>query len=63
MQEQFTRQAESALELAKKTAQSCKHGYIGTEHILIGLLKEKERNCRNGFGGIRCGGGAPSGAD
>ncbi len=42
MQEQFTRQAESALELAKKTAQSCKHGYIGTEHILIGLLKEKE---------------------
>lgn len=42
MQEQFTRQAESALELAKKNAQSCKHGYIGTEHILIGLLKEKE---------------------
>ena len=26
----------------EKTAQSCKHGYIGTEHILIGLLKEKK---------------------
>ncbi|MDO4339501.1 MAG: ATP-dependent Clp protease ATP-binding subunit [Eubacteriales bacterium] len=42
MQERFTRQAEDALALAKKTAQSCKHNYIGTEHILVGLLREKE---------------------
>lgn len=42
MQERFTRQAQSALLLAKKTAQYCKHNYIGTEHILVGLLKEKE---------------------
>lgn len=42
MQEKFTRQAENALALAKKTAQSCRHTYIGTEHILIGLLKEPE---------------------
>lgn len=42
MQEKFTRQADNALALAKKTAQSCKHSYIGTEHILTGLLKEKE---------------------
>ncbi len=42
MQEKFTRQAANALDLAKKTAQSCRHTYIGTEHILIGLLKEPE---------------------
>ena len=42
MQEKFTRQAEQALSLAKKTAQSCRHTYIGTEHILLGLLKEPE---------------------
>lgn len=42
MQESFTRQARQALLLAKKTAQNCKHSYVGTEHILIGLLKETE---------------------
>ncbi len=42
MQEKFTRQAENALILAKKTAESCKHSYIGTEHILMGLLQEEE---------------------
>ena len=42
MQEKFTRQAAEALSLAKKTAQSCRHTYIGTEHILLGLLKEPE---------------------
>ena len=30
------------MKLAKATAQSWKHSYIGTEHILAGLLKEKE---------------------
>ena len=42
MQEKFTRQAVNALKLARSTVQSCKHTYIGTEHILVGLLKEKE---------------------
>ncbi|MDO4275291.1 MAG: ATP-dependent Clp protease ATP-binding subunit [Eubacteriales bacterium] len=42
MQEKFTRQAINALKLAEETAQSCNHTYIGTEHILIGLLKEEE---------------------
>lgn len=42
MQKKFTRQAVNALKLAKSTAQSCKHTYIGTEHILVGLLKEQE---------------------
>ena len=38
----FTRQAENALKLAKTTARSCGHSYIGTEHLLAGLLKEPE---------------------
>lgn len=42
MQDRFTRQALQALKLAKAIAQSWKHSYIGTEHILAGLLKEKE---------------------
>lgn len=42
MQEKFTRQAQEALTLAKKTAQSCRHSYIGTEHILVGLIDQKE---------------------
>lgn len=48
MQDKFTRQAANALKLAKTTAQSCNHSYIGTEHILVGLLKEK-RVQRAGF--------------
>lgn len=42
MHDKFTRQAANALKLAKTTAQSCNHSYIGTEHILVGLLDEKE---------------------
>lgn len=42
MQQRFTVQALNALKLAKKTAQSCGHTYIGTEHLLAGLLKEPE---------------------
>ena len=42
MERQFTRQAENALKLAKTTARSCGHSYIGTEHLLAGLLKEPE---------------------
>ena len=38
MERQFTRQAENALKLAKTTAKTCGHGYIGTEHLLAGLL-------------------------
>ena len=40
MQPQFTEKAKAALLLAEKTAASLKQGYVGTEHILAGLLKE-----------------------
>nr|WP_294660458.1 ATP-dependent Clp protease ATP-binding subunit [uncultured Blautia sp.] len=42
MQEKFTRQAKAALKLAEDAAWSWKHSYIGTEHILVGLLDEQE---------------------
>ncbi len=40
MQPQFTEKAKTALLLAEKTAASLRQGYVGTEHILAGLLKE-----------------------
>lgn len=39
MKEAFTSQARNALLQAGKTARQCQHNYIGTEHILVGLLK------------------------
>lgn len=41
MQAQFTDNAEVALSLAEKCAKQLKQGYIGTEHILVGLIKEE----------------------
>lgn len=40
MPEQFTDSAKEALRLAKQTARACRHSYIGSEHLLLGLLKE-----------------------
>ncbi|MBR1931751.1 MAG: ATP-dependent Clp protease ATP-binding subunit [Lachnospiraceae bacterium] len=40
MQSQFTDKAQTALSLAAKCARGLKQGYIGTEHILVGLLRE-----------------------
>lgn len=42
MQAKFTRQAKAALQIAESAVRSWKHSYIGTEHILVGLLKEQE---------------------
>ena len=42
MQERYTKQAENVLVLAKQAASSCGHSYIGTEHLLVGLVEEKE---------------------
>ncbi len=41
MQSQFTDKAQNALAQAGRCARSLKQGYIGTEHILVGLLKEE----------------------
>ena len=38
--ERYTPQAKEALSLAVEMAESLNHGYVGTEHLLIGLLQE-----------------------
>lgn len=39
MQIRYTTKAKKAIDLASKMSKSLHHHYIGTEHILIGLLK------------------------
>ncbi len=36
----FTPRAQQVLQLARKEADRFNHGYVGTEHILLGLVKE-----------------------
>ena len=38
---QFTPRAEEALRLAQEAAEEMGHGYVGTEHILLGLMREE----------------------
>ena len=38
MSNNFTPRAQQALALAKKEAEKLNHNYIGTEHLLIGLI-------------------------
>ncbi len=40
MQKSFTSKALKAMKLAEKAARAMQHNYIGTEHMLLGLLKE-----------------------
>ena len=42
MQENYTRQAQEAIKLAEETARKYKHNYVGTEHLLMGLLKQED---------------------
>ena len=42
MSTQYTNQAKTAVKYAEKTARRYKHSYIGTEHLLAGLLHEEE---------------------
>lgn len=39
MFDKFTNRAKQVIKLAKKEAQKLNHNYLGTEHILLGLLK------------------------
>jgi len=40
--ERFTEQARQVVVLGQEEARTLKHNYIGTEHILLGLLREEE---------------------
>ena len=43
----FTPGAEEVLRLAQEAAGELGHGYVGTEHLLLGLMRE--RNTENIF--------------
>src|SRR2546429_5265014 len=40
--EKFTERARKALSLAQEEAERLQHNYIGTEHLLLGLVREGE---------------------
>ncbi len=42
MYERFSTRARNVMHLANREAQRLRHEYIGTEHILLGLLREQE---------------------
>jgi ATP-dependent Clp protease ATP-binding subunit ClpC len=42
MFERFTERARQVVVLAQEEARALKHNYIGTEHILLGVLREEE---------------------
>src|SRR5215470_10088106 len=39
--ERFTQRARRVLSLAQEAAERLKHNYIGTEHMLLGLMREE----------------------
>ena len=41
MIDRFTEQAREAIGMAVEAAEELGHSYVGTEHLLIGLLREK----------------------
>ena len=45
----MTRETKQSIELAAKEARALRHSYIGTEHLLLGLLGAAERNPRGDF--------------
>jgi ATP-dependent Clp protease ATP-binding subunit ClpA len=45
---EFARQA--AMELAQDEARSLNHNYVGTEHLLLGLLREEQGGAARGLG-------------
>src|SRR5258708_5309187 len=40
--DRFTERARTVMQLAQEEAQRLQHNYIGTEHLLLGLLRERE---------------------
>jgi ATP-dependent Clp protease ATP-binding subunit ClpC len=40
--ERFTERARQVVVLAQEEARTLKHGHVGTEHILLGLLRERD---------------------
>ena len=50
--EKFSERARRVLSLAQEEAQRVNHNYIGTEHILLGLVRENEGTAAKVLGGL-----------
>jgi len=49
----FTERAQRAMRAAQESAQKMKHNYVGTEHLLLGLLSEQGGPMQKILGGVR----------
>ena len=49
----FTERAQKVLVYAQEEAQQLKHGYVGTEHILLGILKEQDGVCKRSLNNMK----------
>jgi len=49
----FTERAQKVLVYAQEEAQQLKHGYVGTEHILLGILKEQDGLCKKSLNDMK----------
>ncbi|WP_298846363.1 ATP-dependent Clp protease ATP-binding subunit [Clostridium sp.] len=49
----FTERAQKVLVYAQEEAQQLKHGYVGTEHILLGILKEQDGVCKKSLNNMK----------
>ena len=49
----FTERAQKVLIYAQEEAEGLKHGYVGTEHILLGILKEQDGVCKKSLNDMK----------
>ncbi len=49
----FTERAQKVLVYAQEEAGKLKHGYVGTEHILLGILKEQDGVCKKSLNDMK----------
>ena len=49
----FTERAQKVLVYAQEEAEQLKHGYVGTEHILLGIIKEQGGVCKKSLNDMK----------
>ncbi|MGH4138734.1 ATP-dependent Clp protease ATP-binding subunit [Clostridium sp.] len=49
----FTERAQKVLVYAQEEAEELRHGYVGTEHILLGILKEEDGLCKKSLNDMK----------
>ncbi|MCJ7691459.1 MAG: AAA family ATPase, partial [Clostridiaceae bacterium] len=49
----FTERAQKMMVYAQKEAEELNHGYVGTEHVLLGILKEEDGLCKKSLNNMK----------